>query len=50
MVVAAALEAGHVDSSEVAARRIWDVLPPGPDAPAVILLGEMIPPPRPATA
>lgn len=42
-----ALEAGTIDSAEVAARRIWDVLPPGPDTPAVVLLGEMIAPPRP---
>jgi benzil reductase ((S)-benzoin forming) len=43
----AALEAGTVDTSEVAARRIWDVLPPGPDTPAVVFLGEMVAPPRP---
>lgn len=42
-----ALADGLVDSPEVAARRIWDVLPPGPDTPAVVLLGEMIAPPRP---
>jgi hypothetical protein len=29
-------------------RWIWEVLPPGPDTPAVVLLGEMIAPPRPA--
>jgi len=41
-----ALAAGLVDSPEVAALRIWDVLPPGPDTPAVVLLGEMLAPPR----
>jgi benzil reductase ((S)-benzoin forming) len=41
-----ALASGRVDSAEVAARRIWDELPPGPDTPAVVLLGEMIAPPR----
>jgi NAD(P)-dependent dehydrogenase (short-subunit alcohol dehydrogenase family) len=45
--VRAALAAGLVDTPEVAARRIWDVLPPGPDTPPVVLLGEMIAPPRP---
>jgi benzil reductase ((S)-benzoin forming) len=44
--IRAALAAGLVDTPEVAARRIWDVLPPGPDTPAVVLLGEMIAPPR----
>lgn len=44
----AALDAGAVDTAEVAARRIWDVLPPGPDTPAVVFLGEMIAPPRPS--
>jgi benzil reductase ((S)-benzoin forming) len=39
------LEAGLVDSAEVAARRIWDVLPPAADTPPVVLLGEMIGPP-----
>jgi benzil reductase ((S)-benzoin forming) len=42
-----ALARGAIDSAEVAARRIWDVLPPGPDTPAVVLLGEMIAPPSP---
>jgi benzil reductase ((S)-benzoin forming) len=41
-----ALAKGQIDTAEVAARRIWDVLPPGPDTPAVVLLGEMIAPPR----
>lgn len=41
-----ALAKGLIDSPEVAARRIWEVLPPGPDTPAVVLLGEMIAPPR----
>lgn len=41
-----ALTDGQVDSPELAARRIWDVLPPSPDTPAVVLLGEMIAPPR----
>jgi benzil reductase ((S)-benzoin forming) len=40
------VEAGLLDTADVAARRIWDVLPPGPDAPAVVLFGEMIAPPR----
>jgi len=40
-----ALADGEVDSPELAARRIWDQLPPGPDTPAVVLLGEMIAPP-----
>jgi NAD(P)-dependent dehydrogenase (short-subunit alcohol dehydrogenase family) len=40
------LEAGQVDSADVAARRIWDVLPPAPESKPVILLGEMIAPPR----
>jgi NAD(P)-dependent dehydrogenase (short-subunit alcohol dehydrogenase family) len=41
-----ALASGRVDTPEVAARRIWDVLPPGPETPAVVLFGEMIAPPR----
>ena len=40
------LDAGLMDTADVAARRIWDMLPPGPDTPAVVLLGEMIAPPR----
>lgn len=42
-----ALAAGLIDSPEVAARRIWEQVPPASGAPAVVLLGEMIPPPRP---
>jgi benzil reductase ((S)-benzoin forming) len=42
-----ALASGRVDTAEVAAARIWDVLPPPPGGEAVILLGEMIAPPRP---
>jgi len=41
-----ALADGLVDSADVAARRIWDVLPPAPDSPAVVLLGQMVAPPR----
>ena len=48
LAAAAALAAGQVDSAELAARRIWAELPPGPETPAVILLGEMIRPPRAA--
>lgn len=47
--VRAALAAGSIDSADVAARRIWDVLPPGPDTPPVVLLGEMVAPPRPSS-
>jgi benzil reductase ((S)-benzoin forming) len=43
------LDAGLMDTADVAARRIWDVLPPGPDTPAVVLLGEMIASPRAST-
>ncbi|MGD9794924.1 MAG: SDR family NAD(P)-dependent oxidoreductase [Acidimicrobiia bacterium] len=42
----AALDAGLVDSSEVAARRIWDALPPAPGTKPVLLFGEMVAPPR----
>jgi len=42
----AALAAGLVDSPQLAARRIWDVLPPGPDTTPVVFLGEMITPPH----
>jgi len=45
--IRAALEAGLLDSVEVASRRIWDQLPPPPGSSPVILLGEMIAPPRP---
>jgi NADP-dependent 3-hydroxy acid dehydrogenase YdfG len=44
----AALESGQVDTPDVAARRMWDVIVAGADADAVVLLGEMIAPPRPA--
>jgi NADP-dependent 3-hydroxy acid dehydrogenase YdfG len=37
-----ALVAGTVDSPAVAAERIWAVLPPGPDTPTVVFLGDMI--------
>jgi hypothetical protein len=43
----AALESGQVDSPEVAARRMWDVIVDGANAEAIVLLGEMIAPPRP---
>ena len=45
-----ALERGQIDSADVGARRIWDVLPPTADTPAVVLLGEMLPPPRATTS
>jgi NADP-dependent 3-hydroxy acid dehydrogenase YdfG len=44
----AALESGQIDSADVAARRMWDVIVDGANADAVVLLGEMIAPPRPA--
>jgi NAD(P)-dependent dehydrogenase (short-subunit alcohol dehydrogenase family) len=43
----AALESGQVDSADVAARRMWDVIVDGANAEAIVLLGEMIAPPRP---
>jgi benzil reductase ((S)-benzoin forming) len=39
--------AGLVDSADVAARRIWETLPAGPNTAPVVLLGEMIAAPRP---
>ncbi|MDO8361915.1 MAG: SDR family NAD(P)-dependent oxidoreductase [Actinomycetota bacterium] len=46
----AAIESGEMDSAELAAARIWAAVPPAADSPAVVLLGEMIAPPRaPAT-
>jgi NADP-dependent 3-hydroxy acid dehydrogenase YdfG len=44
----AALESGQIDSPDVAARRMWEVIVDGAHADAIVLLGEMIPPPRPA--
>lgn len=44
-----ALAAGTIDSAQVAARRIWDALPPDPAESPIILQGEMIAPP-PSTA
>lgn len=35
---------GTVDSALVAARRMWEHIPPPPDSPAVVLLGEMVAP------
>jgi benzil reductase ((S)-benzoin forming) len=43
----AALVSGRVDTPELAAQRIWDVIAQGGGSPAVVLLGEMIAPPRP---
>ncbi|HVV31567.1 MAG TPA: SDR family NAD(P)-dependent oxidoreductase [Mycobacteriales bacterium] len=40
--LAAAYANGEIDSPEVAAARIWDVLPPTPQTPPVVLLGTMV--------
>jgi benzil reductase ((S)-benzoin forming) len=45
--VKAALASGQVDAPELAAQRIWSVIVQGGDSPPVVLLGEMIAPPRP---
>jgi NAD(P)-dependent dehydrogenase (short-subunit alcohol dehydrogenase family) len=42
LTLRAAFDAGTVDSPALAARRIWEVLPPTADTPAVVLLGTMI--------
>ena len=50
LAIREALAAGLVDTAEFAARRIWEVLPPAPGSRSVVLLGEMIAPPRTETS